>query len=98
MDLYYSNLVSIEALIFLLASNHSMSVLVSPSSSGRWIFRSQDLAPQFSVTPAVTYKGETMVPPIYSIVSLFSSSHLNIPEATSREILYVTEKDTAAKD
>ncbi|KAJ0075971.1 hypothetical protein Patl1_34077 [Pistacia atlantica] len=32
-----------------------------------WTFRSQDLAPRFSVMPTTKSKGETMVPPIYSI-------------------------------
>ncbi|GLT66290.1 hypothetical protein SLA2020_386610 [Shorea laevis] len=32
-----------------------------------WIFRSQDLAPNFSVMPVVKSKVEEMVPPVYSI-------------------------------
>lgn len=32
-----------------------------------WTFRSQDLAPRFSVMPTTKSKGDTMVPPIYSI-------------------------------
>ncbi|KAI4355604.1 hypothetical protein L6164_004361 [Bauhinia variegata] len=32
-----------------------------------WTFRSQDLAPRFSVMPATKCKGEILVPPIYSI-------------------------------
>ncbi|XP_062087546.1 uncharacterized protein LOC133794345 isoform X2 [Humulus lupulus] len=32
-----------------------------------WTFRSQDLAPRFSVMPTLKSKGETIVPPIYSI-------------------------------
>ncbi|XP_044487480.1 uncharacterized protein LOC123212419 [Mangifera indica] len=32
-----------------------------------WTFRSQDLAPRFSVMPTTKSKRETMVPPIYSI-------------------------------
>ncbi|CAN1798848.1 hypothetical protein LINPERHAP1_LOCUS21893 [Linum perenne] len=32
-----------------------------------WTFRSQDLAPRFSVMPTVKTKGDKMVPPIYSI-------------------------------
>ncbi|KAK7845311.1 uncharacterized protein LOC112032413 [Quercus suber] len=32
-----------------------------------WIFRSQDLTPGFSVMPNLKSKGETVVPPIYSI-------------------------------
>ncbi|RDX70951.1 hypothetical protein CR513_49750, partial [Mucuna pruriens] len=38
-----------------------------------WIFRSQDLAPNFSVMPTTKCKGETLVPPIYSLVSYLSS-------------------------
>lgn len=43
----------------------------------RWIFRSQDLAPHFSVIPATKSKGQTLVPPIYSIVS-YRSSHVQV--------------------
>ncbi|XP_024022536.1 uncharacterized protein LOC21408914 isoform X1 [Morus notabilis] len=32
-----------------------------------WTFRSQDLAPRFSVMPTLKPKGETTIPPIYSI-------------------------------
>ncbi|KAJ7963050.1 putative Transmembrane protein [Quillaja saponaria] len=32
-----------------------------------WTFRSQDLAPRFSFMPALKCKGESLVPPIYSI-------------------------------
>ncbi|KAH6758828.1 transmembrane protein [Perilla frutescens var. frutescens] len=32
-----------------------------------WIFRSQQLAPRFSVMPVLRAKGETVIPPIYSI-------------------------------
>ncbi|KAL5575202.1 hypothetical protein UlMin_016901 [Ulmus minor] len=32
-----------------------------------WTFRSQDLAPRFSVMPTLKSKGETIIPPIYSI-------------------------------
>lgn len=35
----------------------------------RWTFRSQDLAPRFTVMPTVKSKGSTVIPPIYSIVS-----------------------------
>uniref|UniRef100_A0A2N9ID05 THH1/TOM1/TOM3 domain-containing protein n=1 Tax=Fagus sylvatica TaxID=28930 RepID=A0A2N9ID05_FAGSY len=37
-----------------------------------WTFRSQDVTPRFSVMPTLKSKRETMVPPIYSIVSHFS--------------------------
>lgn len=37
----------------------------------RWTFRSRDLAPRFSVMPTLKSKGELVVAPIYSIVSLF---------------------------
>ncbi|KAI9071286.1 hypothetical protein K1719_046744 [Acacia pycnantha] len=32
-----------------------------------WTFRSRDLTPRFSVMPATKCKGDTLVPPIYSI-------------------------------
>lgn len=38
----------------------------------RWTFRSQDLAPRFSVMPALKSTGQIMIPPIYSIVSLIA--------------------------
>lgn len=54
-----------------------------------WIFRSQDLAPRFSVMPTLKSKGERLVPPIYSIemnaarFKDFSSHewHIGVPTA-----------------
>ncbi|KAH1240287.1 hypothetical protein GmHk_07G018187 [Glycine max] len=56
-----------------------------------WIFRSRDLAPNFSVMPTTKCKGETLVPPIYSIemdaatFKEFSSHewHIGVPTSTS---------------
>ncbi|XP_059644268.1 uncharacterized protein LOC132286030 [Cornus florida] len=56
-----------------------------------WTFRSQDLAPRFSVMPTVKSKGETMVPPIYSIemdaavFKEFNSHewHIGVPTSSS---------------
>lgn len=56
-----------------------------------WIFRSQDLAPNFSVMPITKCKGDTLVPPIYSIemdavtFKEFSSHewHIGVPTSAS---------------
>ncbi|XP_015894575.2 uncharacterized protein LOC107428537 [Ziziphus jujuba] len=56
-----------------------------------WTFRSQDLVPRFSVMPTLKPKGETMVPPIYSIemdaatFKDFSSRewHIGVPTSSS---------------
>ncbi|EXB74554.1 hypothetical protein L484_026251 [Morus notabilis] len=54
-----------------------------------WTFRSQDLAPRFSVMPTLKPKGETTIPPIYSIemdaatFKDFSSREWQIGVATS---------------
>ncbi|KAI4329222.1 hypothetical protein L6164_021509 [Bauhinia variegata] len=58
-----------------------------------WIFRSQDLAPRFSVMPATKCKGEILVPPIYSIemdaatFKDFSSHewHIGVPTSASHD-------------
>ncbi|KAM7483772.1 hypothetical protein LguiB_008355 [Lonicera macranthoides] len=55
-----------------------------------WTFRSQDLAPRFSVVPTLKSKGERMVPPIYSIemdaaaFKAFSSCewHIGVPTSS----------------
>lgn len=55
-----------------------------------WTFRSQDLAPRFSVMPTTKSKGDTMVPPIYSIemdaaaFKAFSRHEWHIGVPTSR--------------
>ncbi|CAJ1951110.1 unnamed protein product [Sphenostylis stenocarpa] len=57
-----------------------------------WIFRSQDLAPNFSVVPVTKCKSNTLVPPIYSIemdaatFKEFSSHewHIGVPTSASR--------------
>lgn len=49
------------------------SIAINLSFTYRWIFRSHDLAPNFSVMPITKCKGDTLVPPIYSIVSFPSS-------------------------
>ncbi|GMN37169.1 hypothetical protein TIFTF001_006597 [Ficus carica] len=54
-----------------------------------WTFRSQDLAPRFSVMPTLKSKGEATIPPIYSIemdaatFKDFSSHEWHIGVATS---------------
>lgn len=56
-----------------------------------WIFRSQDLAPHFSVMPTLKSKGQATVPPIYSVemdaatFKDFSSNewHIGVPTAPS---------------
>ncbi|XP_047174397.1 uncharacterized protein LOC124842026 isoform X1 [Vigna umbellata] len=56
-----------------------------------WIFRSHDLAPNFSVMPITKCKGDTLVPPIYSIemdaatFKDFSSHewHIGVPTSAS---------------
>ncbi|KAL7191259.1 hypothetical protein ACSBR2_023352 [Camellia fascicularis] len=56
-----------------------------------WIFRSQDLAPHFSVMPILKSKGQATVPPIYSVemdaatFKDFSSNewHIGVPTAPS---------------
>ncbi|XP_028085879.1 uncharacterized protein LOC114286848 [Camellia sinensis] len=56
-----------------------------------WIFRSQDLAPHFSVMPTLKSKGQATVPPIYSVemdaatFEDFSSNewHIGVPTAPS---------------
>ncbi|XP_058745386.1 uncharacterized protein LOC131618136 isoform X2 [Vicia villosa] len=58
-----------------------------------WIFRSQDLAPHFSVIPPTKLKSQTLVPPIYSIemdaatFKEFSSHewHIGLPISTSHD-------------
>ncbi|KAL2338043.1 hypothetical protein Fmac_012489 [Flemingia macrophylla] len=58
-----------------------------------WIFISQDLAPNFSVMPTTKFKGETLVPPIYSIemdaatFKEFSSHewHIGVPTSTCHD-------------
>lgn len=40
--------------------------------SHRWTFRSEGLAPRFSVLPTTKSKGEKMLLPIYSIASVFA--------------------------
>ncbi|XP_028789203.1 uncharacterized protein LOC114745209 isoform X2 [Neltuma alba] len=58
-----------------------------------WTFRSQDLAPRFSVMPATKCKGDTLVPPIYSIemdaatFKDFSSHewHIGVPTSACRD-------------
>ncbi|XVF74537.1 hypothetical protein PTKIN_Ptkin13bG0118000 [Pterospermum kingtungense] len=42
-----------------------------------WTFRSQGLAPHFSVMPTLKSKVDSMVPPIYRLVCLFALAHLN---------------------
>ncbi|KAK3219892.1 hypothetical protein Dsin_013862 [Dipteronia sinensis] len=64
-----------------------------------WTFRSQDLAPRFSVMPTTKSKGETMVPPIYSIemdAATFKDFsrhewHIGVPTSHSRD---ETSKDS----
>ncbi|KAE9453485.1 hypothetical protein C3L33_14658, partial [Rhododendron williamsianum] len=56
-----------------------------------WTFRSQDLAPHFSVMPTLKSKGQAKVPPVYSIemdaatFKGFSSNewHIGVPTAPS---------------
>ncbi|XP_058192528.1 uncharacterized protein LOC131309864 [Rhododendron vialii] len=56
-----------------------------------WTFRSQDLAPHFSVMPTLKSKGQAIVPPVYSIemdaatFKGFSSNewHIGVPTAPS---------------
>ncbi|KAK7349198.1 hypothetical protein VNO77_06375 [Canavalia gladiata] len=56
-----------------------------------WIFRSQDLAPHFSVMPTTKCKGETLVPPVYSLemdaatFKEFSSHdwHIGVPTSST---------------
>ncbi|XP_057732635.1 uncharacterized protein LOC130947943 [Arachis stenosperma] len=63
-----------------------------------WIFKSQDLAPHFSIMPATKCKGETLVPPTYSIemdaatFKEFSSHewHIGVPTSSSH---YQSSKD-----
>ncbi|XP_019424930.1 PREDICTED: uncharacterized protein LOC109333808 isoform X1 [Lupinus angustifolius] len=58
-----------------------------------WIFRSQDLAPHFTVMPATKSIGEILVPPIYSIemdaatFKEFSSHewHIGVPTSISHD-------------
>ncbi|XP_054781387.1 uncharacterized protein LOC129288692 isoform X2 [Prosopis cineraria] len=58
-----------------------------------WTFRSQDLAPRFSVMPATKYRGDILVPPIYSIemdaatFKDFSSHewHIGVPNSACRD-------------
>ncbi|KAJ4953041.1 hypothetical protein NE237_029873 [Protea cynaroides] len=52
-----------------------------------WTFRSQEFSPNFSVMPNLKYKGENMVPPIYSIemdAADFSSQewHIGVPTSS----------------
>ncbi|KAL5756013.1 hypothetical protein ACOSP7_020439 [Xanthoceras sorbifolium] len=64
-----------------------------------WTFRSQGLAPRFSVMPTTKSKGETMVPPIYSIemdAATFKDFschewHIGVPTSHSRD---ETSKDS----
>ncbi|XLT07748.1 hypothetical protein HN51_053541 [Arachis hypogaea] len=62
-----------------------------------WIFKSQDLAPHFSIMPATKCKGETLVPPTYSIemdaatFKEFSSHEWHIGVPTSSH--YQSSKD-----
>lgn len=76
-----------------------------------WIFRSQDLAPHFSVMPATKSKGMTLVPPIYSIemdaatFKEFSSRewHIGLPtstrhdECSKNEVLVIIQHPSAQK-
>ncbi|KAK9266108.1 hypothetical protein L1049_025275 [Liquidambar formosana] len=58
-----------------------------------WTFRSQDLAPRFSVMPTLKSKGEKVVPPIYSIemdAAAFKDFsrhewHIGVPTSPSRD-------------
>ncbi|AET01466.2 transmembrane protein, putative [Medicago truncatula] len=76
-----------------------------------WIFRSQDLAPHFSVMPATKSKGVTLVPPIYSIemdaatFKEFSSHewHIGLPtstrhdECSKNEVLVIIQHPSAQR-
>ncbi|XP_021891942.1 uncharacterized protein LOC110810173 [Carica papaya] len=62
----------------------------------RWTFRSQELAPRFSVMPTLKSKAETMVPPIFSIemdaetFRTFRSHewHIGVPTSGSHDERY----------
>lgn len=61
----------------------------------RWTFRSQDLAPQFSVIPTEKFHGGLLVPPIYSVVSfLFPISFVCLICASLRYRAYNQRKIT----
>ncbi|XP_073226728.1 uncharacterized protein [Cicer arietinum] len=76
-----------------------------------WIFRSQDLAPHFSVMPDTKCKGETLMPPIYSIemdaatFKEFSSHewHIGLPtstihdECSKNEVLVIIQHPRAQR-